>query len=77
MPRPSTSSSRVLLLPQRLGLPATPVQRQHVEGTQALAVPVLDGERIELADDLAVTAGAQVGVDARLERCARVARSAG
>ena len=54
--------------PQRLGLASRAVQREHVQRPQALAVRVLDRQRIELGDDLAMAAGAQVGVDARLER---------
>ena len=53
--------------PQRLGLAARSVQRQHVHGAQALAPRMLDGQRLQLGDDLAMTAGVQIGLDARLE----------
>ena len=51
-----------------LRLPPGPVEREHPLAVQALAQRVLGDERVELAGQLGVTAGRQVGIDRRL-RC--------
>ena len=53
---------------QGLCLPSRPVQRQHVEGAQVLSKWVLDGQRVQLGDDLTMPACPQVGADPVLER---------
>ena len=53
--------------PQRLRLAARSVQRQHVHGAEVLAPRMLHGQRLQLGDDLAMPAGVQIGLDARLE----------
>ena len=69
IPRPSTSASlRAPERPQRLGLPAGAVQGEHVHRPEVLAERMLDGQRVQLGDHLAMPAGPHVGVDARLER---------
>ena len=53
---------------QRLGLAAGAVEREHQLAAQALPQRMLGDERLELADELGVTAERQVGVDPLLER---------
>ena len=53
---------------QRLGLARRAVQREHQLAAQPLAQRVLGDQRLELADELRVPAGGEVGVDALLER---------
>ena len=53
--------------PKSLALPARPVERQHVEGAEVLSKRMLDGQRVELGDDLTVPSRPQVGVDPVLE----------
>ena len=52
---------------QGLALASRPVKGQHVEGAQVLPKRMLDGQRVELGDDLTVPSGPQVGVDPVLE----------
>ena len=67
IPSPSTSNPGAAERTQGLRLPSRPVQRQHVEGAQVLAERMLDGQRIELGDDLTVPSRPHVGVDPALE----------
>jgi hypothetical protein len=53
---------------QRVGLPATAVEREHQLAAQALAEHVLGDQRLELRHKLALAAERQVRVDAVLER---------
>lgn len=53
---------------QGLGLPPGAVEGQHPLRPQAFPDPVGRGERLQLADQLAVAAADQVGVDPLLER---------
>ena len=53
---------------QRLRLPARAIQGEHVHRLEALPERVLDGQGVELVDDVAVTASPQIGVEARLDR---------
>ncbi len=53
---------------QRLALTAAAVQGEHVHRPQVLPERVLDRQRVQLGDHLAVAPGAHVGVDARLDR---------
>ena len=62
---------------QRLGLAPAPVQREHPLRVQPLAQGVLGQQRIDLADDLLVAAGGEVGVDGQLGRRLRAAPRAG
>ena len=50
-----------------LGLPAGAVQRQQQLTPQALPQRMLDHEGLQLADELRVPAGGEIGVDALLE----------
>ena len=69
MPRPSTSAVRVRAVgAQRLALATAPVQRQHVHRPQALPEGMLHRQRVQLGDDLPVTARSQVRIEAGLER---------
>jgi hypothetical protein len=52
---------------ERLGLTAAAVQAQHQLAMNALPQWMLGGERLELANDLGVTAGGKIGVDPLLE----------
>ena len=51
---------------QRVGLAAAAVEREHQLRVQPLAPRVLAGELLELADELGVTPGGEVGLDAHL-----------
>jgi hypothetical protein len=53
---------------ERLRLPAGAVEREHQQAPEGLAQRVLADERVELADDVAVAAELEVGVDPLLER---------
>jgi hypothetical protein len=53
---------------ERLRLPARTVQGEHQLLSQALAERIPPDELPQLADELAVTAGGEIGVDASLER---------
>ena len=58
--------ARVAVGLQRVGLAAAAVQREHQLRVQPLAPRVLAGELLELADQLGVAPGGQVGLDAHL-----------
>jgi hypothetical protein len=62
--RPASALERM----QRVGLPATAVQREHQLAAQALAKRVLRDERLELRDQLVMAAECQLSVDAILDR---------
>ena len=51
-----------------LGLPTGPVQRHHEQGAEALVERVGGDEGLQLADDLAVPAGGELGRDEDVER---------
>jgi hypothetical protein len=53
---------------ERLGLPARAVERAHERGGESLAQRMLVDERLELADELGVTAEREVGVEPPLQR---------
>ena len=53
---------------ERLGLAARPVEREHELAAQALAQGMALDELLQLRHQLAVAAGGEVGLDARLER---------
>ncbi len=53
---------------QRVGLPARPVEREHVLRAQALAHRLLAHEALELRHELDVTTETEVGLDALLDR---------
>ena len=53
---------------QRLGLARRAVEREHQLAAQPLAQRVLGDQRLQLADQVRVPAGGEVGVDALLER---------
>ena len=57
----------VLVGLERLGLPAGAIEREHQLRAQPLAQRILGDERLQLADELGVAAGLEVGVDALLE----------
>jgi hypothetical protein len=61
-------ASRVAVDVERLRLAATAIERQHQLATRAFAERVLGHERLELPDELGVTARLQVGVHTVLER---------
>jgi hypothetical protein len=52
---------------QRLRLPTGPVQRRHQGAAQALPERMLCDERLELPDDVPVTAQGEVGIDPHLD----------
>ena len=54
--------------PQRFGPAARAVERQHELGGEALAERMLADESLQLADQLAGQATAQVGIDPQLDR---------
>ena len=53
---------------ERFGLAPRAIQREHQLPVQPLAERVLGDERLELADELAMRAGGELGVDRLLER---------
>ena len=53
---------------ERVRLPAGPVEREHQLGARPLAQGLRIDERLELRDELRVTAECEVGVDPLLER---------
>ncbi len=53
---------------ERLRLATAPIERQHALGVQVLAQRFLHHERRELADDVGVPAGVEVGADRHLRR---------
>jgi hypothetical protein len=53
---------------ERLGLTAAAVQAQHHRAMNTLAEWMLGGERLELANDLGMTAGGKIGVDPLFDR---------
>ena len=53
---------------ERLGLAAAAIQREHEVPVETLAPRVPARELLELAHELGVPAGREVGLDARLER---------
>ena len=55
--------------PQRLALSTRTVQRQHVVASKCLSKRVLLGQRLQLADQLAMSAHGQIGFDPSFERC--------
>ena len=57
-------AARLLIRLERLGLPPAAVQREHALRVQALAQGVLGDDRVDLARDLQVTAGGEVGPSA-------------
>ena len=68
---PSSSASRSPRLAvglERLGLAPAAVEREHQLAGEPLARRVLGDEPPQLADDLGVAAGGEVGLDAQLER---------
>ena len=58
--------ARLLVGPQRLGLPAGAVERQHVLRAEALAHRVLLAQHLELAGELRVPAERELRLDPRL-----------
>ena len=60
--------AQLLVGPQRLGLPTAAVQRDHPVGPQALPEGVRRAQALELADELGVAPGVEVGADPRLQR---------
>ena len=60
--------AEVLRHPQRLRLPARPVEGEHQLPGELLPQRVLHRHRLEPADRFLVTADAQLGVDQRLHR---------
>ena len=60
--------ARVLVGVERLGLAAAAVEREHQLGGEALVRRVLGHQPAQLADDLGVPAGGDVGLDAARER---------
>jgi hypothetical protein len=61
-------AARVAVDVERLRLAAAAIERQHQLATRAFAERVLGHERLELPDELGMTARLQVGVHAVLER---------
>ena len=61
-------SPRVPVCGERIRLTAAPVQGEHLQPAQPLAVAMLARERFELADQLRVPSQRQVGLDALLQR---------
>src|SRR5262249_8372051 len=53
---------------QRVGLPAAAIQRKHQLATQPLAERVLGDERLQLRDQLVMSAERQVGLDPIADR---------
>ena len=51
-----------------IGLPARPVEREHVLRAKAFAQRMTGDQRLELTDHVAVPAQRQLGFDAPLER---------
>ena len=51
---------------ERVGLAATAIQREHQLAMQPLAPGVLAGELLELADELGMPPGGEVGLDSQL-----------
>ena len=60
-------ASRVSVDVERLCLASRPVERQHELCAKRLAIRMLPGERLELADELCPAAEGEVGVDATFE----------
>jgi hypothetical protein len=63
---PSSSTSvraRGLVGLERLRLPARAIERQHQLPAQPLAQRLLGDQRLQLADQLAVAAAGQIGLD--------------
>ncbi len=54
--------------PQRLGLPATAVQRQDAKTTESFTERMEGEQTIELGDGRGMTTACQIGVDPRLDR---------
>ena len=52
---------------QRVGLAAAAIEREHQLGVQPLTPWVLGGELLELADQVGVAPGGELGVDAHLD----------
>jgi hypothetical protein len=59
---------RVVVDLERFRLPARSVEREHQLAAEPLTKRVLVGERLELADQVLVTACLELGVDTILER---------
>ena len=57
------AGASVLVHLEGLGLPASAIEREHQLPPERLAQRVLAGERLQLADDIAVTAEVQVSLD--------------
>ena len=60
--------ARVLVRVERLGLPARAVEGQHELAAEASRGAGARDERLELADDVAVAAELEIGLDPLLER---------
>ena len=60
-------AASVLVGLERLRLPAGAIEREHQLRAQTLAQRILGDERLQLADELGVEPGLEVGVDALLE----------
>ena len=68
MPSSSTSGPRAPKGLERLGLATGAVQAEHQLAAEPLAQRMLPHERLQLADDLGMTARGELGVDPLLER---------
>jgi hypothetical protein len=53
---------------KRVGLPTASIEREHEVAPKSLAVGMLANERLELADELNVLAGLELGRDVTLQR---------
>ncbi len=59
---------RLAVCVEGLGLPSSPVEREHALGVEALLQGVLGEQRLEAADRLTVAPRGELGVDRELER---------